>query len=82
MTHKDFPSGHYILPDTNIFLTQVHTTSIDLLSTVLTRVHVKDGLIRVASILTTGYHPSNCHGGSPASVTPSVQSAQGAHQVR
>lgn len=23
MTHKDFPSGHFILPDTNIFLTQM-----------------------------------------------------------
>jgi hypothetical protein len=24
-THKDFPTGHYILPDTNVFLAQVCT---------------------------------------------------------
>ena len=76
--HPLFPAGHFILPDTNVFLSQVRIVK-DILFHISEQ-NTTDGPDRVNIVYAPDYPTTNCDGGSPTSVITTVQSFEGAFQ--
>ena len=78
-THKQFTTGHYVLPDTNIFLSQVgYPRSLHLILTIF----VSDGSDRVSDFYPSHYPSTNRPGRSPPQIPSVVQPSQGTRQGR
>jgi len=73
--HSLFSHGHFILPDTNVFLSQVFYRSYTSLQSPNKRVSI-DGSHRITSLHTPDNSAPNCDRRSSASFTALVQSSE------
>lgn len=77
--HSLFPSGHLLVPDTNVFLHQVRRTIISYPSPLM--ISSLDGSSRVCAFQPAYYFASNCHRRSPPSISASVQPFERSHRL-
>lgn len=70
-THIAYSDGHFVLPDTNVFLSQACASYQGLLTDLAERIGL-DGSPRIPAIHTSHHITSNCNGGSQASFIASV----------